>query len=128
MKRNEKQTKEYLAKLKQLEEPEDQKKERQAKVKAKIEAIRARKAREEYDRIIRPLKSEKSKEKTVSGMFDLTAEIDAFKQQASDATKSGEGLSDIRFIMTYGFGFITMLFMGFLSGFSLGFYALEWNF
>ena len=62
------------------------------------------------------------------GMFDFTREIDSFRSSAGNTMQSGSGVSDIRFVMTYGFGFITLMFLGFLSGFCLGYYALEWDF
>ena len=30
-------------------------------------------------------------------------------------------------MLTYGFGFISMMFLGFLSGYFLGIYGLEWS-
>lgn len=61
-------------------------------------------------------------------MFDFRREVESFRSSASHTMDSGSGVSDIRFVLTYGFGFITLMFLGFLSGFCLGYYALEWDF
>ena len=50
-------------------------------------------------------------------------EINAFKSQ--NATQ--EDKSDLRFTLVYGFGFITMMFLGFLSGFAIGKVILQWD-
>lgn len=43
--------------------------------------------------------------------------------------KSQEGTTgDIRFVMTYGIGFITLTFLGFLSGYMIGVYFFKFNF
>ena len=34
---------------------------------------------------------------------------------------------DFKFMMAFGLGFITILFMGFLTGFMLGLYIMEWD-
>ena len=46
------------------------------------------------------------------------------------ATKSGDKgdfKTDIRFILTYGVGFISLLFLGFISGFAFGNIILGWS-
>lgn len=36
-------------------------------------------------------------------------------------------MADFRFMMAFGVGFITVMFLGFLTGFCIGRYILEWN-
>ena len=62
------------------------------------------------------------------GMFDFTSEINSFRASAGSSLESGSGINDIRFVLTYGVGFVTLLFLGFLSGFCLGRYGFEWDF
>ena len=54
-----------------------------------------------------------------SGFTSIANEIKAFR-------KSSEGdKNDFRFMMVYGFGFITLMFLGFLSGYSMGLYIFH---
>ena len=62
------------------------------------------------------------------GMFDFTNEFNSFRASAGSSMQSGEGINDIRFVLTYGVGFVTLLFLGFLSGYCLGRYGFEWDF
>ena len=34
---------------------------------------------------------------------------------------------EFKFVLAYGFGFITMMFLGFLSGYFLGIYGFMWD-
>lgn len=34
---------------------------------------------------------------------------------------------EFKFVLAYGFGFVSMMFLGFLSGYFLGIYGLMWN-
>ena len=77
--------------------------------------------------MLRPCTSSNKEDRPKSGMFDFRSEFDSFKQSAKSSAQSGEGINDIRFVLTYGIGFITLMFLGFLSGFCLGFYGLEWD-
>ena len=36
-------------------------------------------------------------------------------------------MADFRFMMAFGFGFITIMFMGFLTGFCIGKFILGWS-
>lgn len=38
-----------------------------------------------------------------------------------------EEIADFRFMMAFGFGFITVMFLGFLTGYCIGKFLLEWN-
>ena len=38
-----------------------------------------------------------------------------------------EEMADFRFMLAFGFGFITVMFLGFLTGFCLGKFLLGWN-
>ena len=82
-----------------------------------MERIKTKIAREEYNRIT------SSDEKIGKGYFGFEKEIKAFKS----ANASQEQKSEFRITMIYGFGFITMMFLGFLSGFSIGKVILEWD-
>ena len=41
--------------------------------------------------------------------------------------QSQEQKNELRFVLTYGFGFITMMFLGFFSGYVLGKWGLRWS-
>jgi uncharacterized membrane protein len=38
-----------------------------------------------------------------------------------------EEMADFKFLMAFGIGFITIMFLGFLSGFCLGKFVLNWD-
>ena len=72
-----------------MEEPEDVKRAREAKVKARLQQIRERRAREEYDAMTRPggrSYSHLGKKGTLNkGMFDFTREIDSFRASTANS-------------------------------------------
>lgn len=101
--------------LKQIEEKfaetPEQKLLREEKNAENIERIRTKIARREYDKIISGSTDEDKK-----GYYGFGKEIHAFKS----AKATQEEKSEFRFTMVYGFGFITMMFLGFLSGYFIG--------
>ena len=62
-------------------ETDEEKKKRQAKVKKRIEEIKARRAREEYDRMLSPSRVEATPGKIFGkgGALDFSGEINSFK-------------------------------------------------
>jgi hypothetical protein len=85
-------------------EPEGDKKIREEKNEKNMREIKNRLERREYIR--------------------LTGSIEGFSNK-----KEYERIrerDDVRFFMAFGIGFITMTFLGFLTGFLLGRYILEW--
>ena len=55
--------------------------------------------------------------------MSLTAELGSFKANG----QKKEMTEDFKFVLTYGFGFITMMFLGFFSGFVFGRQVLLWD-
>ena len=41
--------------------------------------------------------------------------------------KERQAKAETKFVISFGFGFITVMFLGFLTGFMAGFYVLEWD-
>ena len=70
-----------------------------------LEEIKARLARQDYQ--------------------NLVGGISGFSNQAQQ--KKREEMADFRFMMAFGFGFISLMFLGFLSGYCLGKYILGWG-
>lgn len=77
-----------------------------------LERIRARIARREYD--------EMCSVKSAGSPYSLRNEISSYRT-SSDQMKEGN------FVLLYGVGFITMMFLGFFSGYVLGRYAFRWS-
>jgi hypothetical protein len=83
-----------------------EKKERRMKENAaNLEKIKNSLARKEYDKLV--------------------GSIEGFDNKAKLMKK--EEMADFRFMMAFGFGFITVMFLGFLTGFCLGKFLLGWN-
>ena len=76
-----------------------------------MDRIRANLARKEYNDIINP----KAKPGPL-GIGSLRRELDAFRGSSASA----EGQKEFKFVLTYGFGFISVMFLGFLSGYMAG--------
>jgi hypothetical protein len=55
----------------------------------------------------------------------LSGSIKGFDNRSAQLKR--EEMADFRFMMAFGFGFITVMFMGFLTGFCLGKFILGWN-
>jgi hypothetical protein len=70
-----------------------------------LEAIKIRLARQEYN--------------------NLVGGISGFSNAAS--LKKTQDMADLRFMMAFGFGFISLMFLGFLSGYCLGKFILGWS-
>ena len=73
-----------------------------------LERIKTKLARAEYEQITAaPTKT----------MFGFHNDVQAMTV--------GEQTKELRFVLTYGFGFISMMFLGFFSGYVLGFYGFQ---
>jgi len=96
-----------------FEETKEQRMKREALKEKTLQMLRDKKARREYDEMVDPYHHRKSK-----GFLD---DIKAF----SDRSTPEDDKMQFRFMMMYGFGFITLMFLGFLSGYMLGFYILR---
>lgn len=70
-----------------------------------LESIRASLSKKEYDRI--------------------TGTIGGFNNQS--ALMKREEMADFRFMMAFGFGFISIMFLGFLTGYFIGKVILSWD-
>ena len=94
-------------------ETEEEKEKREKEMAKKIEAIKLKQSREEYQRLV----SSSPGFGKAKGAFSISNEIKSFR----DSIKKNEGTtSDARFVLTYGIGFITLTFLGFLSGYFVG--------
>lgn len=113
--RHEMEYKENVAKITELykESPEQMRKRQEVNAK-NMERIKAKLARQEYDKIVAPASDGK-----YAGIKGMTKEMKQFSSQ------SAEEKNELRFVLTYGFGFITMMFLGFFSGYVLGKYGMR---
>lgn len=75
-----------------------------------LERIKTKLARADYEKITQAAPSK--------SLFGFQNDLQAFKA-------SGDSQKELRFVLTYGFGFITMMFLGFFSGYVLGYYGLN---
>ena len=97
----------------QFKETKEQEEERKFLNAQNLERVRAKQSRQEYEQITSKMASENS------GLF--SKELSYFKKQGVELQE------DFKFVLTYGFGFISLMFLGFLSGYMLGKYALRLN-
>lgn len=87
------------------QESESARAKRLAENEANLEQIRIRAARREYDKSV----------SSIAG-FDNKSSL-----------KKREEMADFRFMMAFGVGFITIMFLGFLTGFCIGKFVLAWE-
>ena len=101
-------------------ETEEEKEKREKEMAVKIEAIKLKRSREEYQRLVSSSPGFGSQK---SG-FSFQNEIQSFR----DSMKKNEGTTnDVRFVLTYGIGFITLTFLGFLSGYMIGVFYFRYD-
>lgn len=132
IKENDKSVKKYQEQMAKFKESDEDKKKREAALKKRLDEIRARRAREDYDRMLRPVRADPPAGRVFGrgGAFDFSGELNAFKESVAASAKSGADgdiKTDVRFLLTYGVGFITMLFLGFATGFAVGSVFLGWT-
>jgi len=90
-----------------------QKEIREAQNKINLDRIRSKIAKAEYAELTNPKKK--------VGVSGFVNDVKSF------AGKTQDEKNEFKFVLTYGFGFISMMFLGFLSGYFLGVYGLEWD-
>ena len=86
-------------------EPEAAKKHRQMETEKNMVRIKQRADRREYQKIV--------------------GEISGFDNKSAQRRKEEE--ADLRFMMAFGIGFISVMFLGFLTGFCIGKFVLAWD-
>lgn len=94
-----------------FKETEEQRVKREKFNAENLERIRTRLARKEYD--------DMCSVKSAGSTYSLRNELSNFKT-------STDQMKEDKFVLLYGVGFITMMFLGFFSGYVLGRYAFRW--
>ena len=101
-------------------ETDEEKAQREKEMAAKVEVIKRKQSREEYQRLV---SSSPGFGAQKSG-FSFQKEMKSFRE----SIQKNEGTtSDARFVLTYGIGFITLTFLGFLSGYMIGLWYFRYD-